>query len=175
MARNGRPVQAEAFREVFLLLWRLQEGLSEGPAAVKVSEPQKSHFESQQKAGWYRPFWSLWTSSRVGRILLFFSVFIPQHSLEISFRISLNTSTFKFFLTISVLPVSVRMCVIWMPLHFFCKCRNCVLQITLVMPPEDSSFSCVISQTRLEGIYLCYQNILQNRLGNFYMQQNTGL
>lgn len=53
MARNGRAVQAEAYREVFLLLWRLQEGLSEGPAAVKVSEPQKSHFKSQQKAGWF--------------------------------------------------------------------------------------------------------------------------
>lgn len=149
MARNGRPSRAEAYREVFLLLWRLQEGLSEGPAAVKVSEPQKSHFKSQQKAGWYRPFWSLWTSSRVGRNLLFFSVFIPQHSLEISFRISLNTPVFKLFLTISVLPVSVWMCVIWMPVYFLCKCRNCVLRRKLVMPPEDSSFSCVISQTRL--------------------------
>lgn len=43
------------------------------------------------------------------------------------------------------------------------------------MPPEDSSFSCVISQTWLSGISLCYQNILQSRLGNFSMQQNAGL
>lgn len=56
MARNGRPSQAEMYREVFFLFWCLQEGLSEGPAAVKVFEPQKSYFKSQQKAGWYRAF-----------------------------------------------------------------------------------------------------------------------